>query len=222
MVHRWHEWMGTEIAGCLVVAGMEAIANETVVVLAAWGVNCVVVDDDVNGGNGSWGYCRTFSEFLHQPCDNITVTFPMADGATHELGHVTLSHGWWASSPDTLGIGKLLGSSLISLVFFACAPRQKFFNSTYQYHHWSSLLPLLVHTVVEMSSKRKYCFRPVIIISRSVVHYVWYTNNMACSKCCNYTQGIAMDQFRRRFAMQSLLQSNPNVSDSQSVGSVVD
>ena len=36
---------------------------------------------------------RTFSEFLHQPCDNITVTFPMADGVTRELVHVTTSHG---------------------------------------------------------------------------------------------------------------------------------
>ena len=36
---------------------------------------------------------RTFSEFLHQPCDNITVTFPMADGVTRELVHVMLSHG---------------------------------------------------------------------------------------------------------------------------------
>ena len=29
--------------------------------------------------------CRTFSEFLHQPCDNITMTFPLADGVTREL-----------------------------------------------------------------------------------------------------------------------------------------
>ena len=36
---------------------------------------------------------RAFSDFIHQPCDNITVTITMDDGVTWELAHVTLSQG---------------------------------------------------------------------------------------------------------------------------------
>ena len=42
------------------------------------------LSNNQNEGVEGWG-TRTFSEFLHQPCDNITVTFPMADGVTREL-----------------------------------------------------------------------------------------------------------------------------------------